>query len=77
MFTASTEVPWPNESHLFLVQKLFPTKRSLKTHSFATVQSQTKGQNIEAAGQLLKLGNQAAVLSKQGKSSCKVSASGP
>ena len=56
------------ESPVFSSEIIFPTKRSLKTHYFATVQSQTKEQNTEAAGQLLKLGNQAALLRKQGKS---------
>ena len=56
------------ESSVFSSETIFPTKRSLKTHYFSTVQSQTKEQNTEAAGQLLKLGNQAALLSKQGKS---------
>ena len=55
------------EPSVFSSETMFPTKRGLKTHYFATVQSQTKGQNIEAAGQLLKFGNQAAVLKQTRK----------
>ena len=56
------------ESSVFSSETIFPTKRSLKTLYFSTVQSQTKEQYTEGAGQLLKLGIQAALLSKQGKS---------
>lgn len=63
------------ESSVFSSETIFPIKRSLKTHYFATVQSQTKEQNTEEAGQLRVRKPSCTIKQTREKLICKVSAS--